>query len=112
MVAISVLIAGAALIAVVVIFCSTGRIPRNSIAGLRLPSLFASDRAWIVGHHAAVAPTVIAAILVALVGGVGVVVPEIETVAVLVMLAVFLAGLIVGSVRANRAARSTEPNAN
>ena len=110
MVAISVLIAVAVLIAVVVVFCATGRIPRNSIAGLRLPALFASDRAWMVGHHAAIPPTVAAAVVVAVVGGVAIVIPDFDRIAIPIMLLAFLAGLIGASVLANRAARSTEDN--
>ena len=111
MVAIAVLTAVAVLIAVLVGLCSTGRIPRNSLAGLRLPSLFASDRAWMVGHHAAVPPTAAAAVIVAVIGGITLVIPTFEPAAIPIMLLVFLAGLIVASVLANRAARSTEHNA-
>ncbi|MEP6843397.1 MAG: SdpI family protein [Pseudolysinimonas sp.] len=44
------------LMAVVSQLGGTGRLPRNGLLGLRIPSTMASDEAWKAGHHAATLP--------------------------------------------------------
>ncbi|MFC8680179.1 SdpI family protein [Microbacterium ureisolvens] len=39
---------------------ASGRLGRNQLAGVRLPSTLASDKAWLAGHRAARRPTEIA----------------------------------------------------
>lgn len=34
----------------------TGRLPRNFLAGIRIPSTMRSDAAWVAGHRAAASP--------------------------------------------------------
>lgn len=49
------LIAGA-LILVIAALGAVGRLPRNHLAGIRIPSTMRSNAAWVAGHRAATAP--------------------------------------------------------
>lgn len=42
---------------------ASGRLKRNSIAGIRIPSTMASEEAWLAAHVRAVRPTVIAGVV-------------------------------------------------
>lgn len=50
------LIIGGALILAIAALGAYGRLPRNSLAGIRIPSTMRSDAAWAAGHRAATAP--------------------------------------------------------
>ena len=91
-----------------------GRLGRNPVAGIRLPSTLASDSAWLAAHRRAERPTVGAG-AVAIASAVPAVLPvplEVLLVSVLVgclaMLALALYGAAVGS-RAAIAAEDEQP---
>ena len=94
-------------LAVIVVLCARGRIRRNPLVGLRVPSLFASDEAWMAGHHAAAPPIVVAAIACSLVGAVGIVFRPVIIAAAPVMALILLVALVVGVVLASKAARAS-----
>lgn len=90
---------------------------RNHVAGIRLPSLMRSDKAWHTGHVAArtaMAPYLIGAIAAAVLAVPLQLFPVVYVVTVGLSLAVTLLALSVGSVHASRAARrihnQTEPS--
>jgi hypothetical protein len=90
---------------------STGRLPRNIVAGIRLPSTMRSDEAWLAGHRAAapaltaagLGPVAAAAIVGAMRPG-----PDARTALFRIGGGWLLAWLGVATVQANRAARATE----
>jgi hypothetical protein len=47
---------------------AAGRLPRNFLAGVRIPSTMRSDAAWVAGHRAAAAPLTFLGISVAVLG--------------------------------------------
>lgn len=106
-----VLAACSIVIAAIVALCAVGRIPRNSIAGLRLPALFASDGAWEEGHRAAIIPTVTAAFIAAGLSAAALAAPRFAEAAFYLTLAVFLIGLVVAAFLANRAAHVAQGSA-
>ena len=63
-------VAAAMLVVVVVTQCAaSGKIRRNGFVGLRIPPTMASDAAWVAGHRAAVAPSWIGFVVVAITAG-------------------------------------------
>ncbi|GAB3611391.1 hypothetical protein GCM10027414_35170 [Humibacter ginsengiterrae] len=93
-----------------IILCALGIIPRNSIAGLRLPAMFASDKAWMIGHRAGILPAVIASIVCIIATVIGLVVPALTASFVIVIVAL-LGGLIVAAILGSRAASRVAPPA-
>lgn len=93
-------------IAVLVSLCATGRVPRNPIAGIRIPSLFVSDEAWMVGHRAALVPTVVAAVICSVIAAFVVAVPTFAVAGTWTIVVVLLGGLLLASALASRAART------
>ncbi|GAB3808954.1 hypothetical protein GCM10028798_35920 [Humibacter antri] len=94
---------------VMIILCAVGVIPRNSIAGLRLPAMFASDEAWMRGHRAGIAPAVIASIVCIVVTVIGLAVPAFTGGTIIVIVAL-LAGLVIAAVLGSRAASRVAPS--
>lgn len=84
--------------------CAAGRIRRNPYLGIRLPALFASDAAWTTGHRAALVPTVIGSAVAVILGVVALAVPAFGTVGFAAETIALLAGVLVGTVLAVRAA--------
>ncbi len=50
------LLIGGALILVIAALGAFGRLPKNNLAGIRIPSTMRSDAAWVAGHRAAKTP--------------------------------------------------------
>jgi uncharacterized membrane protein len=81
-----------------------GRLPRNSLAGIRLPATMASDEAWRTAHRAGAAPVIaggvgalvlgIGALVSALLGGSGVAMVFVLTALVVVLGCVALATVL------------------
>jgi hypothetical protein len=79
-------------------------IRRNPLVGIRIPSFFESDEAWMRGHRAAILPTVIAAVLVVIVTIVGYALPSFgDLAATIVNVLLLLAGVIAGAMLGSRA---------
>lgn len=95
-------------LSITAIYCAaSGLLPRNHIAGIRTPSVMASDAAWRAGHRAAI-PVIWLTAPVALAGtAVAVIMPNpgLVRLAVLATSAAFVAILLSCAVVANRAAR-------
>lgn len=88
-----------------------GRIERNHVIGIRIPSLLASDEAWRRGHAAAERPlmrTMIAAGITAVLAVPVQSLPNVYVVLVFGWVAVVLAGLVWSTSAAHRAAKSAE----
>ena len=86
---------------------ATESIGRNHVAGIRLPSLMRSDASWRAGHQAAYPPTVIGAVVSAVVAVVSVALSATVTpyvVALAASIGSALVGITIGVVRAHRAA--------
>jgi len=84
-----------------------GRLRRNNLAGVRLPSTLASDEAWLAGHRRAKRPTRIAAVC-SLLAAVVCALPVPEPVVYVTVLGAavpILRFVIYGAVVASRAAR-------
>ncbi|WP_411803474.1 SdpI family protein [Arthrobacter sp. LAPM80] len=45
------------LLIIVIVRCADGRIGVNGLAGIRIPSIMATEQTWIVGHQAAKRPS-------------------------------------------------------
>lgn len=102
-----VLIIGALVIAGSVQACATGRIGPNPIAGIRLPSVMASDAAWRAGHAAAAIPHWVTSGLAILFAGFGLFAANTNADMILYVIisAVILAvGTVWGAMVAHRAA--------
>ena len=97
-------------VAVLVVLCGTGVIPRNPYAGLRLPSLFASDAAWMAGHRAAIIPQSCTAVIavVLTVWALMAQPADDELWVPLTVVAVVFAGTVVSGLVASRAARRVD----
>lgn len=104
------ILVGPLLMAVLALFsqhAAAGRIPRNHLVGIRLPSTQASDAAWRAGHRAAIVPSWIACVVLIVVD-VGVVLLSrsvADTALATGVLVLFLAGVAWISVAASGAAR-------
>ncbi|GLD00578.1 hypothetical protein Mkiyose1088_24440 [Mycobacterium kiyosense] len=96
------------MLSITVIHCAaSGLLPRNQIAGIRIPSVMASDTAWRAGHRAAI-PVIWLTAPVALAGTVVAAMipnPGLAGLPVLASCALSIAILIRSAVVANRAAR-------
>lgn len=93
---------------------SSGRLGRNQVAGIRIPSTLASDEAWLAAHRRAERPTLWGALFVGA-AGVGAILPvplPVVVVSVLVgcvaMLGFVLYGARVGSVAAKAVTAARE----
>jgi uncharacterized membrane protein len=87
---------------------ASGRLGRNQIAGIRLPSTLASDAAWLAAHRRAERPTVWAG-LIAIASAVPAVLPvplEVLLVSVLVGCVAMLAFVLYGAAAGGRAAQA------
>lgn len=83
-----------------------GVIPRNALAGIRIPSTMASDEAWTQGHRAAIVPTVVAAVASVIVSVVVTVcLPPDGPIQVLIPAMVLVGGAGIGMYAAGRAAK-------
>lgn len=58
------------LLAVITQLAASGRIRRNGFVGIRIPPTMASDDAWSAGHKAALMPSWIGFVLIAIAAGV------------------------------------------
>jgi MFS-type transporter involved in bile tolerance (Atg22 family) len=106
------LLAGAAVVvAVVAILAAIGRLRRNAIAGIRIPSLYASDAAWRIGHRAAVLPTAGTALICIALAGAVAADPRFAVAGTAVETAVLVVGVLVGTALAGRAARRLDHRA-
>ena len=99
----------AAVVLVITLLAGRGIVRRNKFAGIRLRSTFASDSAWRRGHTAAVPSAAVAAAITTVVGVIGLIVSGVDDGARetfgFVMMGVDVAGVLVGTAVANRAAR-------
>ena len=93
-------------VAAVAVLAATGRLRRNSVAGIRIPSLYASDAAWRIGHRAAVLPTVAAAVICVVLAVAELVDPDFDVVGSILQTVVLILGVLVGTALASRAARA------
>ncbi len=91
-------------LAVVSALCASGLIRRNHLAGIRFPVLLASDRAWRVGHRAAVLPSGVFGAIAAALLILGAVVPATEVWSHLLTIVVAVAGFVWAITAAVRAA--------
>jgi len=90
---------------------ATGRLPRNLLAGIRIPATLRSDEAWRAGHQAAAAaltvagcgPVTVAAVVATRQPG-----QKAQTVAYRLGTAWLLGWLGVATVQASRAARASQ----
>ena len=90
-----------------------GRLGRNQIAGIRLPSTLVSDRAWLAAHRAARRPTQIAG-WCAIIGSIPAALPvplPLAVVSVLVGAVLMLVFTLRGAQVASRAAQDLPPEA-
>lgn len=98
------LVAGAAVVvAAVTLLAAVGRLRRNSIAGIRIPALLASDEAWRTGHRAAVLPTIGAAIVCVVLAAVVLTGRPVAYLGAPLEIVVLVIGVIAGSLLARRA---------
>jgi len=89
---------------------ATGRLPRNVVAGIRIPSTLRSDEAWDAGHRAAASALTVAGAGPLAVGVYAVSTrkhPESQSVLTRVSTGWLLGWLGLATFRANRAARAT-----
>ena len=105
MVGASLLAVAAVVVAAVAALAATGRLRRNPVAGIRIPSLSASDAAWRIGHRAAVLPTAAAAVICVALAVVKLVNPLFEVVGSILQTVVLILGVLVRTGLASRAAR-------
>ncbi|HVM35922.1 MAG TPA: SdpI family protein [Actinomycetota bacterium] len=83
-----------------------GRLPRNGLLGIRLPSTMRSDAAWDAAHRASWLATFLAG-FVALGGGLALTLAAVEgSVAVPSTTSSILILLLIGTIQADRAARN------
>jgi predicted permease len=101
----SLLAVAAAVVAAVAVLAATGRLRRNSVAGIRIPSLYGSEAAWRTGHRAAVLPTVVAAVICVALAVVEFADPDLDLPGAILQTVVLLLGVVVGTALASRAAR-------
>lgn len=96
---------------IAVVLCARGVIRRNPLVGIRIPSFFESDEAWMQGHRAAVLPMVIAAVLAVIVTIVGYAVPAFgDVAATIVNLALLVLGVSVGAMVGSRSLSGDSTN--
>ena len=89
---------------------ATGRLPRNPLAGIRIPSTMRSDEAWRAGHHAAASALVVSGlgpIVATLIVTVKKPTPDAQAALLRVGTAWLLGWLGVATFQAHRAARAT-----
>jgi len=89
-----------------------GRLQRNGMIGLRIPSTMSSDQAWVAGHRAAAKPAwvgfiviTVAAVIFFLLSG-STATPDIGVIVIVVIFVATFTWLVVA---ASRAARVVEP---
>jgi len=96
-------VAAAILVVVVVTqLAASGRIRRNGFIGLRIPPTMASDAAWVAGHRAALVPSWIGFVVVAIAAGAAQFTPGAMT-ACIVLLFLFLGWSVAAAWRGARA---------
>jgi hypothetical protein len=93
---------------------ATGRLPRNVLAGIRIPSTMRSDEAWRAGHRAAASALtasglgpIVAAVIVGAKRPGG----DVQTLLFRIGTGWLLGWLGLATVQASRAARATRPGA-
>ena len=102
---------GGAIVIVLGRMAAAGRLPRNLLAGIRIPSTMRSDEAWLAGHRAAASaltvagagPVVVAVVVAAIPPG-----RNAETVLFRIATAWLLSWIGLATVQASRAARATD----
>jgi hypothetical protein len=90
---------------------ATGRLPRNVIAGIRIPSTMRSDEAWHAGHRAAASALTVAGfgpVVVAAIVGAKRPVRETQSVLFRIGIGWLFAWVGLATVQARRAARLTD----
>lgn len=92
-------------VAVVTVLAAVGRLGRNSLAGIRIPSLYASNEAWVNGHRAAVLPVAVGAIACVVLALVALADPAFAPLGTTLETVVLVVGVLVGTILARRAAR-------
>lgn len=102
-----VVVVAAALSVLLVWLAGRGVIPRNRLAGIRLPDLLGSDDAWREGHQAAVGPASVGAIVAALVWVMAALAPSPSPLVPVLVLVAVAGGFGWAAVAAVRAARAT-----
>jgi hypothetical protein len=105
MVGAALLALAAVVVAAVTVVAGVGRLRRNSIAGIRIPSLYASDEAWMHGHRAAIVPTAASAIVCVVIAAILLTDPAFALVGTILETAVLVIGVLLATVLAGRAAR-------
>lgn len=109
MLPIIILAAAGLLVSAIGWLAKTDRLPRNGMAGIRLPSTMKSDEAWFAGHRAGSLPLVVAGIgpVVVLVIAL---IADLDLHGDLALLGIdlvwFLIWVTLATVRANRAAKA------
>lgn len=97
---------------VVMRMAASGRLKRNSWAGIRLPATITSDQAWVVAHATALPYIWVTAIINAVLSVFVLILGAPENVTTLILmtlgLVVLVGGLILGSSRGVRAARALD----
>lgn len=93
------------MVALVIVLAASGRLRRNPFAGIRIPSLTASDDAWVSGHRTAVPPTTGGAVVCIVLAAIVLADPGLALLGAVLETAVLVLGVLVGAVRADRAAR-------
>ncbi len=101
----SVLAIAALAVAAVTLLAATGRLHRNTLAGIRIPSLYASEHAWMEGHRAAVLPTVVGAVLCVVLAVIVLASPPFSLLGTILEGAVLVISVLTATVLAGHAAR-------
>ncbi len=102
------MIGSGALLAWIAVRTADGRIGRNYLAGMRIPSTMASDEAWLAGHQAARSATLAAAGASAAAGVICLFRPSnaLAMTSILVGCGLMVALVGLGAFQANRAAQA------
>jgi uncharacterized membrane protein len=101
-----VIVAGVA-VSVVAFLGRAGRLPRNHLVGIRMPSTMKSDAAWLAAHRASWAYSLVAGAMTIALGVRLAIGPEDDSLA-LISVGVIFVPLLAGAVVARRAARGAE----
>lgn len=106
MVAVLILSGAAVLVLVVVLLAALGVVPRNRVAGIRIPAVLASDESWRAGHRAAILPAAVGVLLTAVTGWLSLSVHSLIPYAPAITTAALVLPLIWAAIAANVAAKA------